>query len=440
MRVLFLDTFSGISGNMFLGLLFDLGANQQFVLSELEKLNIGEYQLTVERVNKLGIDSTYVNVVCKEFTQTHTHEHGLAGKLLHKIKNVLGARDAHDNLAGQLHSHGGVLHSHGPEEQRNLAAIMKIINASELSMPIKRRAEEVFMALATAEAKVHGKSIQEVHFHEVGAVDTIIDIVGCLLALADLKIDKLMANRLQTGRGFVKCAHGLMPIPAPATAELIKNIPKYAGEIDKELVTPTGAALLKVLVSEYRDELNELRWEKIGYGAGTWDLQIPNVVRGYLGEMTAMPEVAIAKNKLEMVVAQTNIDDINPEIYEYVIDKLLAGGCQDAWLTPIIMKKSRPANTLNILMNKDLLEEVATIVLRETTSIGLRYYPVQRITAEREQIEVVISGGAKVKVKQAFYQGERVNVAPEYEDCRRVAAEQQRPLKEIYQETLANLK
>lgn len=434
MRVLFLDTFSGISGNMLLGLLIDLGADQQYILSELNKLNIGEYKIIIERVNKLGIDSTYVDVQCKEFDEQHSHEHGLVGTLIHKLQNILGKP-----TTGHVHSHGGVTHSHGPEAQRNLDSIMEIINNSELAATIKFQAEKVFTELAKAEAKVHGKSIQEVHFHEVGAVDTIIDIVGCLLALENLKVEKIMANRLQTGRGFVKCAHGLMPIPAPATAELIKNIPNYAGEIDKELVTPTGAALLKVLVTEYQPDVASLEWERIGYGAGTWDLSIPNVVRGYLGEKSMLQESALPTVG-DLLVIQTNIDDMNPEYYEYILNKLLENGCQDVWLTAIIMKKNRPANVLNILCQQNLFDKIVAIVLRETTSIGLRYYPVQRVVAEREIQAVVLKSGSVVAVKCAYFQGELINRAPEYESCLEVAKRESRPLKDIYQEALECLK
>lgn len=430
MRVLFLDTFSGISGNMLLGLLFDLGADQEYVLREIEKLDIGEYKINITRVNKLGIDSSYVEVQCKQFTHSHEHHHGLIGKIGHKLQAVLG----HEH-GGQLHSHGGVMHSHAPEEQRNLASIMQIIKASELTIKIKAQAERVFSALAEAEAKVHGKSIQEVHFHEVGAIDTIIDVVGCLLAIDNLKIDKIVANRLQTGRGFVNCAHGLMPIPAPATAELLQNMPHYAGELEKELVTPTGAALLNVLVSEFQTSIENFKSDKIGYGAGTWDLPIPNVVRGYLGEIV-LPQ----QNLEELLVLQANIDDMNPEYYEFIISKLLENNCQDVWLTPIIMKKNRPANILNVLLERNLLEKIAKLILQETTSIGLRYYPVQRIVASRQLEEIELSSGAKLNLKIAHYQGQVVNIAPEYADCVKIAKNEQRPLKDVYLEALSKKK
>lgn len=400
MKTLYLDTFSGASGNMLLGLLIDLGADRELVLQELAKLNIGKYKIKIARVDKSGIDSTYLDVEYEEFG------HGL----LSKIKKMT-SDSAHF---------------------RNLKSILQILEASDLNTHIREKATAVFTALAKAEAKVHGKTLHEVHFHEVGAVDTIIDIVGCVIALNSLGVQKVLAGRVQTGRGFIKCAHGLMPIPAPATAELLKNIPHYPGTIEKELITPTGAALLSVLVDEFTDLPDNFVVEKVGYGAGTWDLEIPNVIRGYLGEL----QQKTAEKNAGLYVLESNIDDLSPQFYEHVLIKLLSCGANDAWVTPIIMKKSRPANTLSVLLPFELLDTVTQVILQETTAIGVRYYPVARKIAERVFQQVILASGHQISIKYAYYNGTLVNAMPEYEDCLKVAKELNIPLKQVWLEAL----
>ena len=400
MKTLYLDTFSGASGNMLLGLLIDLGADRELVLKEISKLNIGKYEIKITRADKSGIDSTYLDVDYEEFG------HGL----LSKIKK-LTSDSAHF---------------------RNLKSILQILESSDLGTEIRAKAEAVFTALAKAEAKVHGKTLHEVHFHEVGAVDTIIDIVGCVIALNSLGVQKVLAGRVQTGRGFIKCAHGLMPIPAPATAELLKTIPNYPGNIEKELITPTGAALLSVLVDEFVDMPDNFAVEKVGYGAGTWDLEIPNVIRGYLGELRA----DAGSNKDELYVLESNIDDMSPQFYEHVIRQIMASGANDAWITPIIMKKSRPANTLSVLLKGELLDTITQVILRETTAIGVRYYPVERKIAERTFKQVALASGHKVNIKYSYYNGELINAMPEYDDCLKVASELNIPLKQVWLEAI----
>lgn len=400
MKTLYIDTFSGASGNMLLGLLIDLGADKDLIFEQIKKLNIGKYELELTRVDKSGIDSTYFDVKCEQFG------HGV----LSKIKK-LTSDSAHF---------------------RNLKSILDILDSSDLNPKIRKTAEEVFTNLAMAEAKVHGKTLNEVHFHEVGAVDTIIDIVGCVFALDLLGIEKIICGRVQTGRGFVKCAHGLMPIPAPATAELLKNIPNYPGHIEKELITPTGAALLSVLVDEFSDMPDNFVTTKVGYGAGTWDLEIPNVIRGHLGELTP----AKCQDTADLYVLETNIDDMNPQFYDNIIRKIIACGAQDAWITPIIMKKSRPANTLSVLLKNELLEKVTQLILKETTSLGVRYYPVERKITERIFQSITIESGHQINIKYAYYDGQLVNAMPEYEDCLKAATELNVPLKQIWNEAL----
>lgn len=385
MRAIYIDAFSGLSGNMFLGALIDLGVPEKYLQEELAKLNIGTYEFLVSKVTKKGITCQYVDI---RFDEHHHDEHG-----------------------------------HHEHHHRNLQDIMLIIKNSDLTTDVKEISGKVFTKLAEAEAKVHGTTIDEVHFHEVGAIDTIIDIVGTILALKYLKVECIISSSLQTGTGFVNCQHGTMPIPAPATAELLMGIPHYKGSIDKELLTPTGAALIKVLVTEFGDLPENFYHEKIGYGAGTWDLNIPNAVRMILGTVDKTAEEKVYQ-------VETNIDDMNPQLYSYVMDKLLDAGALDVWITPIFMKKSRPAQTLSVLIPENLLNIVTEIILTETTSLGVRYKEVCRMKAERQNIIVDLPYGS-ARAKIAKYNGKIINISAEYEDCYRLAATKNMVLKMV---------
>lgn len=384
MRSLYLDCFSGISGNMFLGALIDLGLPERRLREELAKLDIKEYELIVKRVEKQGISATYANV-----------------------------------RIGSQHHH------------RHLPDIYKIIDQSSLPQAVKEDSKKVFLRLAEAEAKVHGTTAEKIHFHEVGAVDAIIDIVGTVFGLFYLEIDRIYTSKLRTGSGFVKCAHGRMPVPAPATAELLRGIPYESGEIAKELVTPTGAALVSTL-SRKESLPDGFVSEAVGYGAGSWDLEIPNVLRAVLGSVEAS---APAESGGQLVI-ETNIDDLNPQIYSYVMDKLFAAGARDVWMTPILMKKNRPATKLSVLADTPMADTMVAILLSETSAIGVRFYPVNRVTAEREVVSVDTPWGP-ARVKVCTYQGRICNIAPEFEDCRRLAEEGAVPLKTIWREVLS---
>ncbi|NLH46185.1 MAG: nickel pincer cofactor biosynthesis protein LarC [Acholeplasmataceae bacterium] len=415
MKAIYVEAFSGISGNMFLGGLLNLGVPMKYIADEIAKMHLGNYEIIYNSVNKCGIEASYFNVLLAE-------EH-----VKHDSKYHVHIPDEHSHRKGQEHLHNqeiiaGSQHHH---EHRNLADITKIINESTLKQAVKEKALKVFNVLAVAEAHVHGKPIDEVHFHEVGAIDTIIDIVGSIIALEYLQIEKVYVSRIQTGCGFVQCAHGLMPIPAPATAEILKNIPYYHGNIEKELVTPTGAALMAVLAEPVTDFPNNFSGSMIGYGAGTWNLSIPNVVRINLGEINM-------ESLDSLIVAECNIDDMSGELYPFVFEKLLTAGAVDVWVTPIIMKKGRPAHKLSILASADKLEQIVMIVLKETSSLGLRYYSVQRKIASRKFINAEFDN-ASVAVKVAAYNEEIVNFAPEYEDCRKIAEKTGKPLKNIMQ-------
>ncbi|SDE84535.1 nickel pincer cofactor biosynthesis protein LarC [Sporomusa acidovorans] len=384
---IYLDCFAGISGNMLLGALLDVGAPAELLRTELVKLPVNGYTLTISRVDKGGISANYLDVQVDE----SVHEH------------------------------------------RNLEDIVSLINKSELVPAVKETSIAIFTRLAQAEAKVHGMPLNEIHFHEVGAVDSIVDIVGIAWALHYLGIKHIYSSKLHVGNGFVKCCHGLMPVPAPATAELLHGIPYYQGDIAKELVTPTGAAVLATLGNDFGVRPEGFVSHKIGYGAGSWDLAIPNVLRLYWGEVSGSDRNQ-EQNQTQMdeqcLVVEANIDDQNPEIYGYIIDKLFEAGALDVWLTPIVMKKSRPATKLSVLLSSDCKNKIAEIILQETTSIGMRFYPVTRTMADREFIVIGLPWG-DVKVKISSYRGKICNVAPEYEDCRKIAEKAGMPLKVV---------
>ena len=388
----YLDCFAGISGNMFLGALIDIGLPFEKLQEVIQSLPISGYDLTLHKVQKCGITATYFDVVLHqndEESAEHSHEH------------------------------------HHHHEHRHLPDIVKIIDEASLADGIKTLSKQVFMRLAQAEAKVHDTTIDKVHFHEVGAVDTIIDIVGTVFGLEYLGIDEVYVSTLQTGTGFVKCSHGIMPVPAPATAQLLQGVPYYHGTIGRELVTPTGAALVSVLAKGFTDMPQNFITDKIGYGAGTWELEIPNTLRIITGQTTE-------KKNDSLVVMETNIDDLNPQFYTHVMDKLFADGALDVWLTPIIMKKGRPAHKLSVLASSAIREQMASILLTETSTIGVRYYPVERSVAERQTISVEVPWG-QAKIKISSLNGKVVNVSPEHDDCKNLASKSGVPLKNVWQ-------
>ena len=447
-KALYIEAFSGISGNMLLGALIDLGADAAYIEAELKKMNLGEYELINTRADKCGINAAYFNVKIPGVTEAaeaeeahlhehhdghhcHHHAHGCEGEEHHHHhheehhcchQHTHASEEAHEHHCCHAHEAG----EHHHHEHRNFNDIKTIIENSDLSTNIKDKAVNVFRMLALAEAKVHGKSLEEVHFHEVGAVDTIIDIVGSCLALENLGIEKIYVSEIKTGFGFVQCAHGLMPVPAPATAELLAHGLLYAkGNIERELATPTGAALMAALAEPSADMPKGFSAKKVGYGAGTRNLEIPNVLRATLGTVEEFKSHALT-------VAECNIDDMSGEVWPYVQEKLMAAGALDAWITPIIMKKGRPAQMLSVLMHPQDLPVLEKIILTETTTLGMRYYDVARHCSERSFIEVTLpQGNVKVKFSQAG--GQILNIAPEFEDCRKLAEASKMPLKKIMQ-------
>lgn len=395
MKIAYFDCFSGLSGNMIIGAFLDAGLPLELLRQELAHLHLeDEYQLVTKTVNKLGIRATYFDV---ELTSPHHH-----------------------HMQGHHH------HS----QQRNLTQIRSIITKSGLSANVKDLALRIFTRLGQAEAKVHNCTLEEIHFHEVGAVDAIIDIVGAAVGYFYLGIDTVKASPLHVGSGTVQCAHGLMPIPAPATAELLQGIPIYSGEIKGELVTPTGAAIITTLCTQF-GPLPHLTPEKLAYGAGTWDLAIPNVVRLYLGKEN---EGTYEQDTSLMIEA--TIDDMNPELYSYLMEKLLQASAADVFLTPIIMKKNRPGILLSVTSNLTIHQPLLDIIFSESTTLGIRMYPVSRQKLEKSFISVETSNGA-VRVKIGKLGAVIKNLAPEYDDCRTLAEQSGIPLKVIYQEALS---
>ena len=430
MNAIYLDCFSGISGNMLLGAFLQAGVPREYLEAELHKvIPPEEFQLQVATVSKNGIQAEYVEVKVSGETlfhplmpHFHEHEHN------HEHVHGHGHGREHEHEHEQEHAHG-TAHSH---EHRTLADIRRMIVDSALSDRVKKRSIAIFTCLAEAEGKIHGRLVDEVHFHEVGATDSIVDIIGTALALEYLEIDKVFVSRVNTGSGLVECAHGTMMVPAPATAELLRGFPFYHRGEEKELTTPTGAAVIHAL-AEFAENLPmDFQPEKIAYGAGFWDLKAPNVLRIYFGEYQG-------RREQKRYVLETNIDDMNPQDYGYVYECLLEAGALDVWTSPIFMKKNRPATALSVLVDEEHKEICGDIIFRETTSIGLRVVPVEQRREAMRRTAMVGTPYGEVSCKISAYKGHIVSLSAEYEDCRRLAKEQGVPLKKVRQAALACL-
>lgn len=397
MKAIYLDCFSGISGNMLLGAFLQAGVPLAHLTSELRKLPWGrEYEIVAEPVKKQGIAATYVRVLLSQDEQTPS-----------------------------LPAH----HHHHHHEHRTMADICQLIEASSLSESVKARSLSIFGVLAAAEGKVHGKPQEDVAFHEVGAVDSIVDIVGTAVCLEYLGIEKIFASRVNTGSGFVHCAHGIMPVPAPAVSELLLGWPSYHAGAEKELTTPTGAAVLRSQADFAASLPDSFVAARIAYGAGTWDTEIPNVLRLYLGDYAENQEGA--QHAADILLLETNIDDMESQIFGYLYERLFAAGALDVWTTPIVMKKTRPAYQLSVLCRRKDKADCATVILRESTSIGLRIFRAEeRLEAERKFIQAATPYG-EVTCKLSSWQGRILGCKPEYEDCCRLARKYDIPLKRV---------
>jgi pyridinium-3,5-bisthiocarboxylic acid mononucleotide nickel chelatase len=381
LRCAYFDCFSGISGDMVLGALVDAGADLRAIESELRKLGLEGWSISAERVKRGQIFGTQVRV---ETSEGHHH--------------------------------------------RGLSVILGRIEKAQLAPRAAERASRIFTRLAAAEAKVHQVPIEQVHFHEVGAVDSIVDIVGAAIGFELLGIDTFACSPLDVGSGQVKTAHGVLPVPAPATAELLKGAPVYTSGIVKELVTPTGAAIATTLSTRY-SEIPEMTLRAIGYGAGSADLvEKANVLRILAGEVMATEPGE--HWDAPVTVIETNVDDMSPQIYGYFAERVLGAGALDVFSAPVQMKKNRPGLLITILAEAANASRLIDLLFRETTTIGVRTHQVRRKTLDRELVPVMTDFG-EVKMKISRMNGTVLNAAPEYEDCQRIAAEKGIPLKHV---------
>jgi pyridinium-3,5-bisthiocarboxylic acid mononucleotide nickel chelatase len=385
MKLAYFDCFSGISGDMTLGALVDAGCDLATLRHELQGLELPGWSISSEKVWKNGMSATHVRVSSEEQTK-----------------------------------------------HRSLSAILQILSKSRLAPPVRDRAAAIFQKLGEAEARVHDVPVEKIHFHEVGALDAIVDIVGSCIGFGTLGIESFSCSPLNVGGGTAKMAHGVLPVPAPATAALLKGKPTYSNGVQRELVTPTGAAIVATLCDSFGPQ-PPMTVTAIGYGAGTIDLEgQPNVVRIMIGDATPS---FVAGFDEEIAVIEANLDDMNPQIYGYVSEKALVAGALDVYTTPVQMKKNRPGTLLTILCRPAESEKLMALIFAETTTLGVRSYRAQRRALPRESVQVSTSFG-EVRVKLSRVNGTILHAAPEYEDCRKLAAEKNVPLQQVMSEAL----
>lgn len=449
MKIAYLDCFSGISGDMLLGALVDAGVPMSLLQETVRALNVGA-EITASRVDRNGISATKVDVVIDgvkdaprdEAAHAHEHTHSDGTTHSHSHAHVHDHLHGHDHLHEPSHVHEhehkhAEEHSHSHDnghshEHRGLKEIREIINRGEIATAAKKRALQAFQLLGEAEAKIHNKDVENIHFHEVGSVDAIVDIVCGAVAAEYLKIDQWVCSPLNVGSGTVVCAHGTLPIPAPATLELLKDAPIYSGPIQKELVTPTGAAMVRTLASRF-GSVPKMKISGAGYGAGSRNFSgAANVLRVTLGESM---EQELTTPQDNIMVIEANLDDMSPQVFGYVVDKLLEAGALDAFGSAVQMKKSRPGTVLTVLARTEDAQRIAQIIFEETTTIGLRMRQEMRHTLAREY-ETVQTAWGSVRIKVARLNGRVTNFAPEYEDCREIAADNSVPLKTVLQEAV----
>jgi pyridinium-3,5-bisthiocarboxylic acid mononucleotide nickel chelatase len=443
MRIAYLDCFSGISGDMFLGALVDAGVPAKLFEDTVAALNIGA-RLEISRVNRSGITATKVDVFAhgeKELPRevywerqnhAHKHEHDHEADHKHSPEPVELREHNYSQPQGEA-SRAGAPAPHQHEHSRGLKEIREVIREAAISEGAKKTAIAIFEALGAAEAKIHNREIETVHFHEVGAVDAMVDIICAAVGAEALGVDEIVCSPLNVGGGTVKCAHGVLPVPVPATVELLKGAPVYSSDIQVELVTPTGAAIVKTLAKRFTP-FPAMTIEKSGYGAGTRDFPgHANVVRLTLGESQA--KFAENTSQETISVLEANLDDLNPQVFGYVVDRLLTEGALDTFALPVQMKKNRPGMLLTVLAKPEDASRLTQIIFTETSTLGVRRREEQRQVLARKWITVVTRWG-DVRLKIASMNGTVTNYAPEYEDCRKIAAEHQVPLKSVMQEAV----
>jgi uncharacterized protein (TIGR00299 family) protein len=385
MKLAYFDCFSGISGDMTLGALVDAGVSADLLRSDLRALQVPGWELTTEKVWKNGMSATHVRVKTED-----------------------------------------------QQKHRSLSTILEILKTSQLAAPVRERASAIFTKLGEAEAHVHDAPLEKVHFHEVGAVDAIVDIVGACIGFHALAVERFASSPLNVGGGTAKMAHGVLPVPAPATARLLQGAPTFSNGVQSELVTPTGAAIVATLCDSFGPQ-PPMTVSAIGYGAGTADLEgQPNVVRIMIGESLEKSAHALDE---EISIIEANLDDMNPQIYGYVVEKALLAGALDVYTTALQMKKNRPGTLLTILCRPQDAEALTSLIFAETTTFGVRTHPAQRRALPREWVNVSTPYG-EVRIKLSRSNGHVLHAAPEYDDCRKLAVEKQVPLQQVINEAL----
>jgi len=426
MRIAYLDCFAGISGDMFLGALLDAGVPPRVLHDAVAALNLGA-GLRIETVDRSGISSIKVHVMEGDVLAEHTgsFEHQHSGST-HSHQ----PQTQHLHQAGHDHTHDESAHAHG----RSLTVIRELIQATTLAPPVKATAIRAFELLGQSEAKIHNVPVEQIHFHEVGAVDAIVDIVAASAGIHHLNIGKWHSSPLNVGGGMVVCAHGTFPVPAPATADLLRGFPTYSAHIQKELITPTGAALLRALEPAFGPQ-PVMRVGSIGYGAGTRNpVDFPNVLRLSIGESDAPTHRHDDSDTV--TVLETALDDLSPQLLAYVAETALARGALDVMLTPVIMKKGRPGTLLTILCNPSDRPALERLILTETSTLGVRIRQDRRACLDRSHTAVDTPYGA-IRMKIGLLNGEELNAAPEFEDCKSAAAQHNVALKVIQQAAIA---
>jgi uncharacterized protein (TIGR00299 family) protein len=426
LTTLYFDCASGAAGDMILGALIDAGVPIEEVRAALGSLTIAPDAIWTQTVHRAGIGATKF---CVRGEDPDPQDHEASHDLAHAHAHPHGEIDAGERRQ-PVPSAGAAVHTHrhgaGTDAHRTLAEIHRLIDQSALSAAGKARAQHLFERLADVEASIHGTTIDRVHLHEVGALDSIIDVVGTVFALESLGVDRVVSSPLNVGGGTVRSAHGLYPVPAPATLRLLKGAPVYAAGPHVELVTPTGALLITDYATEY-GRMPAMRPQRVGYGAGSRDFtEIPNVLRVVIGDADS----GQPRHAHMVVVIEAEIDDMNPQLFGVLMDRLLADGALDVYYTPIQMKKNRPGILLTVVAPPHLRDALTATVFRESTTIGVRFRDMQRECLERETVSVETPLGA-VRVKVARRDGILMNAAPEFDDCVRLATEHHRPVKEV---------
>ncbi|MBK9316227.1 MAG: nickel pincer cofactor biosynthesis protein LarC [Acidobacteria bacterium] len=392
-KTLYLDCFSGASGDMLVGAMLDCGLEFDFLKDELAKLGVSGYDLSLTRVDRSGISSSKFDV---HLHHDHSHDH----------------------------HHG---HHHHHHEHRGLTEIKRIIGESHLSDAVKERSLTIFQRIGEAESKIHNVPIETVHFHEVGAIDSIVDIIGASIGIEALGIEQIFSSPLHVGAGTFTCAHGTYPVPGPATAEILRDVPIYSGEIQGELVTPTGAAIIATMAAGY-GPMPMMRVDRVGYGAGTREYpKFPNVLRVILGRMVGDAD----RTPGTITVIEAQIDDLNPQVFGHLMEQALEAGALDIFYIPVQMKKNRPGVLLTLLCRPEDREKMSHLIFRETTTLGLRYRDERREILQREHIMVETPYGP-IRIKLArTSDGSIVNASPEFEDCRSAAEKHGVPLRDV---------